>query len=81
MLGLNYLIKYMRKEKIKNSLENLCYIQNNNLKKIILKSTNVDIIGSYLRTWIDKDRIPYKYEFKTQDGSYFYYNPQELEVK
>lgn len=55
-----------------------CFIQDDKLTQIILKSSNVDIIGSYMRTWIDRNGIPFKYEFQTQDGSHFYYNPDEV---
>ena len=60
---------------------NKCYIQENNLKQIILKSSNVDIIGSYIRTWIDREGAPFKYEFKIQEEPPLYYNPDDLVIK
>lgn len=92
MFGLDFLIKYMSKgikmalstnQNKRREIENDvldCFIEDKNLKKIILKSSSIDIIGSYIRTWIDRKKTPYKYEFKTQDGSYFYYNAEELIV-
>ncbi len=74
------MILFIKRIIIKSSpkFNNDCYIKDQNLQRIILKKTNVDIIGAYIRTWIDETRNPYKYEFKTQNGSYFYYNPDEL---
>lgn len=57
-----------------------CYIEENNLQHIILKKSNVDIIGSYVRTWIDREKITYKYEFKSE-GRRSYYNPEELIIE
>ncbi len=58
-------------------LQTASYIEEDNLKQIILKSKEIDITKNYKRTWIDRDSKPYKYEFR---GSKYqgYHNPNEL---
>ena len=51
-----------------------------NLKYIIHKGLNMDLLDSYTRTWIDRSGFPYKYEFRGEKHQ-GYYNPNELLIK
>jgi len=55
-------------------------IQESNFEQIILKKESKDITDSYVRTWIDRDAKPYKYEFRGEN--YIgYHNPDELIIE
>lgn len=56
------------------------FITETNIKTIIHKPTGTKIpANSYIRTWIDKKGIPYKYEFRSSEYQ-GYHNPDELEI-
>ncbi len=53
------------------------YITEKNFKSIHHKISKLDLTKSYIRTWIDRARIPYFYEFR---GNAYagYLKPSEL---
>ncbi len=53
------------------------YIVETNIESISVKGVNR--IKSYVRTWIDKESIPYKYEFRG-DEFQAYLNPNEVKI-
>ncbi len=55
--------------------EHPAYIKEIEIKSIKTKG-GLDITESYVRSWVDLNTIPYKYEFR---GDYAaYHNPNEL---
>lgn len=63
-------------EKIKKRVEK-AFITQKNIISIKYKNANLDLTDAYVRTWINRDKIPYFYEFR--GNSYAgYLKPNEL---
>jgi len=69
-----------KKEKIIKKVEK-CYIQETDIKKIIIihEGQLLDVTKDYTRTWIDLKKIPYKYEFRG-DNFMGYLNPDRVVI-
>jgi len=65
-------------KKTNNQYTSLAFITEDNIKSIIRIDNKIDITQYYVRSWINRKKKPYKYEFRGEYAAY--HNPEQLDI-